>query len=124
MKELTILMLIISLSLAGLQTSVQDWPGRVGLWHVGVPPSGPMDSLAFRLANALVGNAESAAGEPCERQQRRSVYSNRCLQQVLSADVFDRLQNARVGNIESVAGEPGQQGVRRHCLYIDLIQVA
>ena len=25
--------------------------GRSGYWHVGVPPSGPMDSLAFRLAN-------------------------------------------------------------------------
>lgn len=47
----------------GLQTSVQDWPGRTGLWHVGVPPSGPMDSLAHRLANALAGNDEDAASE-------------------------------------------------------------
>ncbi len=38
----------------GLQTSVQDWPGRVSRWSVGVPPSGPMDSLAHRMANALV----------------------------------------------------------------------
>ena len=45
----------------GLQTSVQDWPGRVGLWRVGVPPSGPMDALAHRTANALVGNDEDAA---------------------------------------------------------------
>jgi hypothetical protein len=45
----------------GLQTSVQDWPGRVQLWHVGVPPSGPMDSLNHRLANALVGNPSDAA---------------------------------------------------------------
>lgn len=40
----------------------QDYPGRTKLWHVGVPPSGPMDALAFRLANALVGNASDAAG--------------------------------------------------------------
>jgi urea carboxylase len=26
---------------AGTQTTVQDYPGRVGSWHVGVPPSGP-----------------------------------------------------------------------------------
>ncbi|KAG2435985.1 hypothetical protein HYH02_011698 [Chlamydomonas schloesseri] len=45
----------------GMQTSVQDWPGRTRLWHVGVPPSGPMDSLSHRLANALVGNDEDAA---------------------------------------------------------------
>jgi urea carboxylase len=46
----------------GTQTTVQDYPGRLGHWDVGVPPSGPMDSLAFRLANRLVGNAPSAAG--------------------------------------------------------------
>lgn len=45
----------------GMQTSVQDWPGRARLWHVGVPPSGPMDALGHRLANALVGNDEAAA---------------------------------------------------------------
>ena len=41
---------------------VQDWPGRTGLWSVGVPPSGPMDPLAFRYANALVGNGDGEAG--------------------------------------------------------------
>ncbi|MBI3221756.1 MAG: urea carboxylase [Nitrosomonadales bacterium] len=46
----------------GVQTTVQDYPGRLGYWHVGVPPSGPMDGLAFRLANQLVGNAEGDAG--------------------------------------------------------------
>ena len=46
----------------GLQTSVQDWPGRAGLWQVGVPPSGPMDDLSFRLGNQALGNAEGAPG--------------------------------------------------------------
>ena len=46
----------------GLQTSVQDWPGRTGLWQVGVPPSGPMDDLSFRLGNTALGNAEGAPG--------------------------------------------------------------
>ncbi|WP_295556926.1 urea carboxylase [uncultured Hyphomicrobium sp.] len=44
----------------GTQTTVQDWPGRTGYWAVGVPPSGPMDHLSFRLANRLVGNPEGA----------------------------------------------------------------
>jgi urea carboxylase len=47
---------------AGTQATVQDSPGRVGFWNVGVPPSGPMDDLAFRLANRIVGNPASAAG--------------------------------------------------------------
>jgi len=46
----------------GTQTTVQDMPGRLGYWNVGVPPSGPMDNLALRLANRLVGNESGAAG--------------------------------------------------------------
>ncbi len=45
----------------GTLTTVQDWPGRLGLWDVGVPPSGPMDALALRLANRMVGNPPGAA---------------------------------------------------------------
>ncbi len=52
----------IQVSSGGLATTVQDFPGRLGYWHVGVPPSGPMDSLAFQLGNRLLGNAEGAAG--------------------------------------------------------------
>ena len=47
---------------AGTQTTVQDFPGRLGYWDVGVPPSGPMDARSFRLANRLVGNPATAAG--------------------------------------------------------------
>jgi urea carboxylase len=47
---------------AGTMTTVQDWPGRTGLWEVGVPPCGPFDSLSFRLANRLVGNPEGVPG--------------------------------------------------------------
>ena len=46
----------------GPSTTVQDYPGRLGYWDVGVPPSGPMDALALRLGNRLVGNAEGDAG--------------------------------------------------------------
>jgi urea carboxylase len=45
----------------GTQTTIQDYPGRIGFWNVGVPPSGPMDHLSFRIANRLVGNPEGAA---------------------------------------------------------------
>ncbi len=45
----------------GTFSTVQDYPGRIGYWNVGVPPSGPMDHLAFRFANRIVGNSESAA---------------------------------------------------------------
>lgn len=46
----------------GPKTTIQQWPGREGYWAVGVPPSGPMDDLSFRLGNKLIGNPEGAAG--------------------------------------------------------------
>ena len=46
----------------GTQTTIQDYPGRSGYWHVGVPTSGPFDSYSFRLGNRLLNNSEDAAG--------------------------------------------------------------
>jgi urea carboxylase len=45
----------------GIQTTLQDYPGRVGLWAVGIPPSGPMDAYAHRYANHLLGNDAASA---------------------------------------------------------------
>lgn len=53
---------VIEVIQAGTQSSIQDYPGRVGYWNIGVPPSGPMDDYAFQLANKIVGNDTAAAG--------------------------------------------------------------
>jgi urea carboxylase len=45
----------------GTHSTVQEYPGRLGYWNVGVPPSGPMDMLAFRLANRVVSNEAGVA---------------------------------------------------------------
>ncbi len=55
----------IDVLVSGTMSTVQDYPGRVGYWDVGVPPSGPMDSLAFRLGNRILGNSDTAAGLEC-----------------------------------------------------------
>ncbi|GAA4264505.1 urea carboxylase [Frondihabitans peucedani] len=44
----------------GLQTTVQDLPGRIGYWQVGVPPSGPFDPVSLAEANLAVGNPDGA----------------------------------------------------------------
>lgn len=44
----------------GTLTTVQDLPGRVGYWQVGVPPSGPFDGVSFAEANLAVGNPPEA----------------------------------------------------------------
>jgi urea carboxylase len=50
----------------GLETSIQDYPGRIGALNQGFPASGPMDSWSFRLANILVGNEPGDAALECQ----------------------------------------------------------
>lgn len=47
---------------AGTSTSVQDVDGRLGYWHVGVPPGGAADGRSLAHANGLLGNDANAAG--------------------------------------------------------------
>jgi biotin-dependent carboxylase-like uncharacterized protein len=44
----------------GVSTTVQD-QGRAGLMRYGLPPSGAMDQLSYRIGNLLVGNQETSA---------------------------------------------------------------
>ncbi len=44
----------------GTLSTVHDFPGRLGYWDVGIPPSGPIDDLDFRLANRVLGNVAGA----------------------------------------------------------------
>lgn len=46
----------------GIQSTIQDYPGMIGYWFVGVPPCGPMDNYNFRIGNSILGNEETASG--------------------------------------------------------------
>lgn len=52
---------MISVTASGPLNTVQDL-GREGYRHLGVSLGGAMDSLALRIGNLLLGNAEGAAG--------------------------------------------------------------
>src|SRR5215467_7973755 len=92
----------------GLETSIQDYPGRIGYWAQGFPPSGPMDSWSFRLANILVGNHPGAAGLECQfvgpslRFQRDGIVA------VTGADMKPTLDGHPMPMWESVAVKTGQ----------------
>jgi len=64
--------------LAGTMTTIQDSPGRVGYWDVGVPPSGPFDNISFRLGNRLLGNAADAAGLEMTMNGAHLKFSSNC----------------------------------------------
>ena len=92
----------------GLETSIQDYPGRIGFWNQGFPPSGPMDSWSFRLANLLVGNDAGAAGlevqymGPTLKFQRDGVIA------ITGADMQPKLEGQPAPMWESVAVKGGQ----------------
>lgn len=46
----------------GIETLVEDWPGRLGYLGKGMAPSGAFDNVALGLANVLVGNRPGEAG--------------------------------------------------------------
>ncbi|MEO1199552.1 MAG: urea carboxylase [Pseudomonadota bacterium] len=92
----------------GAQSSLQDWPGRQGYWHVGVPPSGPMDPLSHRLANRIVGNpAWSAVLEMTLTGPTLRVHTD-ALIALTGADLDAHLDNAPVAQFEPVPAQVGQ----------------
>jgi urea carboxylase len=56
---------LMTVHVAGVQSTVQDVRGRTGLWDVGVPPSGAFDELSAELGARAVGNPLSAAAIEC-----------------------------------------------------------
>eukprot|EP01084_Bolivina_argentea_P013740 25750_1 len=46
----------------GLHSLIVSYPGRIGYWRIGIPPSGPMDDYSFRIANKIINNPQNAAG--------------------------------------------------------------
>ena len=47
---------------SGIETLVEDWPGRLGYLGKGMAASGAMDNVALQFANLLVGNPSGEAG--------------------------------------------------------------
>ncbi|HYP14343.1 MAG TPA: 5-oxoprolinase/urea amidolyase family protein, partial [Bryobacteraceae bacterium] len=91
----------------GTQTTVQDHPGRLGYWNVGVPPSGPMDSLAFRIANRLVGNADNVAGLEMAVTGPTLRFESEAVVAICGADMGAVLNGKAVPMWQAVALEPG-----------------
>ncbi|WP_067699511.1 urea carboxylase [Nocardia jejuensis] len=92
---------------AGTMTTVQDHPGRIGLWEVGIPPSGPMDDLSFTLANTAVGNDPGAPGLECTLQGPRLRFAGAALVCVTGAPTLLTLDGEPAPMWEPVPVEAG-----------------
>jgi urea carboxylase len=93
---------------AGTFTLVVDYPGRIGYWDVGIPPSGPMDGRSFRLANRIVGNPESAPGLECTMIGPTLRFSTPSLVALVGARMSATLDGLELHNGEPIAVRAGQ----------------
>jgi urea carboxylase len=110
----------------GTATSVQDYPGREGYWAIGVPPSGPMDALSFRLGNRLLGNDEGEAGLEITATGPSLLFNTAALICLTGADFGATLNGVAVARNEPIAVLQGQElvlgrvrngGVRGYLLF-------
>jgi urea carboxylase len=80
----------------GLETSVQDYPGRIGTLNLGFPPSGPMDSWSFRLANVLVQNEPGAAALECQFMGPTLKFNSDRIIAITGADMSPKINGTPV----------------------------
>lgn len=92
----------------GLETCVQDYPGRLGFWNQGFPPSGPMDSWSFRLGNLLIGNEPGAAGIEAQFLGPTLKFGADTVIAITGADMQPKLDGEPAPMWQSIAVSAGQ----------------
>jgi len=86
----------------GLETSIQDYPGRIGTLNLGFPPSGPMDSWSFRLANVLVENEPGTAALECQFMGPTLKFNSDRVIAITGADMSPKIDGSPVPLWESL----------------------
>ena len=92
----------------GLETSVQDYPGRIGTLNQGFPASGPMDSWSFRLANILVGNKTGDAALECQFMGPTLKFIDDRTISITGADMSPKIDGKSVPLWESIEVKANQ----------------
>ena len=92
----------------GLETSVQDYPGRIGTLNQGFPSSGPMDSWSFRLANILVENESGAAALECQFMGPTLKFDSDRIIAITGANMHPKIDGKLVPLWESLAVKKDQ----------------
>ena len=98
----------ITVTKGGLETTVQDYPGRKGAFGMGFPPSGPIDHWSFRLANVLVGNAPGAAALECAFIGPTLCFERDSVIALTGADMKATLDGEPVPLWQSIGARAGQ----------------
>lgn len=91
----------------GVQATVQDYPGRIGYWDIGVPPGGPMDPYSFQIGNKLLGNEDDASGIELTLRGGTYRFRNDMWFCVTGADMEARLEGVPVQMYRPILAQKG-----------------
>lgn len=92
----------------GLETSIQDYPGRIGSLNQGFPISGPMDSLSFRFGNVLVGNKPEEAALECQFLGPTLLFKDKRVIAITGANMSPKIDGKEVPLWENLVIQPEQ----------------
>jgi urea carboxylase len=82
----------------GVETVVEDWPGRIGYLDNGMAASGAFDNVALGFSNLLVGNPERAAGLEMTLQGPSLKFYGETWFAVTGADLAPRLDGSPISS--------------------------
>ena len=92
----------------GAYTQVQDYPGRPTMGR-GFPHAGPMDPLAFQIANFLVGNTRGTEGLECTLDGPEIVFLSAAVVAICGASMNVTLDGKDIEMWSRISVKPGQR---------------
>ena len=92
----------------GAYTQVQDYPGRPTMGR-GYPHAGPMDPLAFQIANFLAGNPRGTEGLECTLDGPEIVFLGAAVVAICGAPMKTTLDGEEISMWERITIKPGQR---------------
>ncbi|QCU89932.1 urea carboxylase [Thiomicrorhabdus sediminis] len=93
----------------GTHSMLVSYPGRVGYWDIGVPPSGPMDALSHRLANRCLNNPEDAATIEMTVSGISMKFDTDTMICITGADIKATLDKEPIAQNRAIKVKAGQQ---------------
>jgi 5-oxoprolinase (ATP-hydrolysing) subunit C len=93
----------------GIETVVEDWPGRLGFLGKGMSASGALDNVALEFANLLVGNPLGEAGLEIAGGYFEAEFEIDTVIAVCGTDMQPRLGDRTIENWASVAVKAGER---------------
>lgn len=98
----------IDVTAGGAYTQVQDYPGRPTMGR-GFPHAGPMDPLAFQVANLLVGNPRGTEGLECTLDGPELIFLGAAVVAICGAPIEIMLDGKETPMWARIFVKPGQK---------------